>query len=47
MGGLTYGVLKTVSSLLADWNVDNTEFFMLFHSNPQNESIHSFKLKLK
>ena len=29
-----YVVLKMVSSLMADWNVSNPEFFMLFHTNP-------------
>ena len=31
MEALTYVVLKTVSSLMDDWNVvSNAEFFMLF-----------------
>ena len=34
MGALTYVVLKTVSSLMADWHVvNNPEFFMLFHTS--------------
>ena len=33
MGALTYVVLKTVFSLMADWNVvSNPEFFMLCHT---------------
>ena len=34
MGALTYVILKTLSSLMADWNVvSNPEFFMLFRTS--------------
>ena len=34
IGPLTYVVLKTVSSLMADWNVvSNPKFLMLFHAS--------------
>ena len=34
MGALTYVVLKTVSSVMADWNVvNNPEFFVPFHTS--------------
>ena len=34
MGALTYVVLKTVFSLMGDWNVvHNPEFFMLLHTS--------------
>ena len=41
MGALTYVILKTLSSLMADWNVvSNPEFFMLFRT-----SSHIFSVK--
>ena len=42
MGALTYMVLKMVSSLMTDWNVDsNPKFFILFYT-----SSHIFVLKI-